>query len=247
MVYSVPYVQEERYVMYNSKSRVILVPDTLPQINVVGIGALGSKIVDLLGRLGISCNMYDFDIVEKKNLGNQAFRVEDINKLKVDAAVDFAMDNCGVKQVPHNEKFEGKLNGITFITVDSGGGEKGANRRQFAEDNRYNYGCELVIEARMGLFDGRVYAYQPTNPIHFREYNKTLTFPKPEDTPEPVMSMCKIRQDLATSSHIIAGLAVNKLIYWNLLKEGREKAPITNEEIFGYLNGVQSLVNNVWK
>ena len=56
------------------------------EICIIGCGAIGSTIAEMLVRLGIeSINLYDFDTVSEHNITNQMFRNEDIGKNKVDA------------------------------------------------------------------------------------------------------------------------------------------------------------------
>ena len=43
-------------------------------IHVIGIGAMGSRVAELLARLGIKkIHIWDMDVVEDKNIANQAY------------------------------------------------------------------------------------------------------------------------------------------------------------------------------
>ena len=56
-------------------------------VTILGLGALGSNIANLLARAGINLKLIDFDIVDLTNLQRQAlYSEEDINKPKVIAA-----------------------------------------------------------------------------------------------------------------------------------------------------------------
>ena len=56
------------------------------RIDVIGIGATGSRIVLSLAKLGIeSIHVWDFDEVADVNIANQVYGLEDVGKQKVDA------------------------------------------------------------------------------------------------------------------------------------------------------------------
>jgi len=233
---------------------MLIKASTLPKINIVGCGALGSKVADVLGRLGIQATIYDFDRVESKNVGNQLFRPQDVGKLKVDAVVEIVEMNSGIRHIPKVAKVFGKLNGITFVMVDTVEG-----RLRLLENNRYNFGCKLFIECRMDIFDGRIYAYDPKDGHQADRIKGGLQFMEKEDDKDGAgseheeddefVSVCGIRQDLATTSNIISGLAVQKLIYWSLLDQGRESAiddPMVNELLLSFKNGMLVVSESVW-
>lgn len=88
--------------------------DRLAKANVliVGVGALGSVVAELLCRAGVgTLTLYDFDIIEESNLQRQAlYTTNDIGRFKVDAAKEhlIAIDpNCLIKAV--NEPFTGSV------------------------------------------------------------------------------------------------------------------------------------------
>lgn len=56
------------------------------RVAVIGVGNTGIKVVDTLARLGVQhINVYDFDTVDRPNIGPQLFNLADIGALKVDA------------------------------------------------------------------------------------------------------------------------------------------------------------------
>lgn len=79
--------------MNNIKSFHIIDRDKIKgNIHVVGAGALGSQVIERLVRLNLASKIiaYDMDVVEEKNLNNQAFLYEHIGFNKVDAIQDLA-------------------------------------------------------------------------------------------------------------------------------------------------------------
>ena len=74
-------------------------------IHVIGVGAMGSRIAELLVRLGIpKIHIWDMDIVEAKNITNQAYLHHHIGMKKTDGkyveipdrkeAIAYAIDNA---------------------------------------------------------------------------------------------------------------------------------------------------------
>ena len=92
-------------------------------IHIIGVGATGSLIANLLCRFGFEIHVYDFDDVETKNTYNQYYRFEDVGKQKVYALASRLNQETGgiVRVVPHNEKVTdaSNMSGIIITTVDS--------------------------------------------------------------------------------------------------------------------------------
>lgn len=80
--------------MINVKSFSIIDKDKIKgNIHVVGVGALGSMVVANLVRLNLASKIiiYDMDVVEEKNLNNQAYLRQHIGLPKVEAMQDLAL------------------------------------------------------------------------------------------------------------------------------------------------------------
>lgn len=79
--------------MINTKSFSVIDKHHLKgNIHVVGVGAVGSQVVERLVRLNLSDKIivYDDDVVEEKNLNNQAYLYEHIGIPKVEAIADLS-------------------------------------------------------------------------------------------------------------------------------------------------------------
>jgi len=111
--------------------------DCKERIHIIGCGSVGSTVAELLVRFGLTkITLYDFDIVEPKNLANQMFRQEHIGEFKTDALENILTEiNPEVKQNLRTVKgFAGhKLSGYVFLCVDNI-----ELRRQIAIENKDN-------------------------------------------------------------------------------------------------------------
>lgn len=96
------------------------------RIIVLGAGSLGSFITLNLAKLGFdNISVYDYDIVEKQNIPNQFYRVDDIGKYKVDALKEIVKSFSNIEIIAYNEKitaesqFDMALNTIFVLTFDT--------------------------------------------------------------------------------------------------------------------------------
>jgi hypothetical protein len=75
----------------SARMKDVFNPDYFNSIVQIGAGATGSHFTDLIVRAGINPSrllVYDDDVVENHNLGNQIYTANQIDKLKVDALMD---------------------------------------------------------------------------------------------------------------------------------------------------------------
>ncbi len=173
-------------------------------ITLIGGGAVGSYVALLLAKMG--CNditVYDFDKVETHNLPNQVFGPSDVGEKKVDALQKFIHHTSGITIKPFPKKFtKGELKGIVFVMVDTM-----AARKQIWESSvRYQLGVDLLVETRMGVDGGILYAVRPSFPSHVREYEETLYSDK-EVQPNPCT-----RRAIAPAVAVLGGVAVFTMI-----------------------------------
>ena len=83
-------------------------------IHVIGIGAMGSRVAELLVRLGVTkLHIWDMDKVEPKNIANQVYLNHHIGMQKVDALEEYLKDikmihivNLDAILFKTNEKFD---------------------------------------------------------------------------------------------------------------------------------------------
>jgi tRNA A37 threonylcarbamoyladenosine dehydratase len=125
-------------------------------VHIIGLGAIGSHIAELLARLGIeNFHIYDYDKVEDKNVANQMYFIKQEGDFKVHAVEDV------IRGINPDAKIETYINGwnkhvlsgYVFICVDSI-----AARKQIVEDNMYNDYVKAMFDFRMRLSDAQHYA-----------------------------------------------------------------------------------------
>lgn len=149
----------------------ILSPEELKvPITVIGVGGIGSPIVQDLAKMGCSdITIYDADKVEPHNIPNQFFRKNDSGKLKVEATKEIVEEFTGLKIKVKNEFYTNqKLDGIVISGVDSM-----KVRKEIWQQVKLKPNIRLYIEARMGGEQFRIFAINPCDPddIEFYEEN----------------------------------------------------------------------------
>jgi sulfur carrier protein ThiS adenylyltransferase len=126
-------------------------------IHIIGCGAIGSHVAEMLVRLGIDkLNLYDFDKVEAKNVANQMFSAYDRSELKTEA---LARTLAGIDPQFIPQLFSkgwasnNALAGHVFLCVDNID-----LRRQIVDENFYNPRIKAMYDFRMRLSDAQHYA-----------------------------------------------------------------------------------------
>ena len=175
-------------------------------INIIGAGATGSWICLGLAKMGFTnINIYDFDEVGEHNLPNQAFDIEDIGVNKAMAIQRNVMSATGNIIKAHNRKIEGgeMLSGVVFVLTDSMKSRKDI----WMKSLKLNPAIQLVIETRMDLRIGRVYAINPNDMTQIKKYEETLY-----DDTEAEVSACGVSQTVLCTAMGITSQAIWKLL-----------------------------------
>ena len=195
------------------------------RVDVIGCGATGSRIGLSLAKLGVeNLHLWDPDTVEEHNIPNQAFGLEDVGNLKVEALARLIERDTGVRAYAHAEKANGQgpFLDVVFLLTDTM-----ASRKEIWEkDLKFRPDTRLLIETRMGADTGRVYAFNPSKLVHIREWEKTLCTDQ-----EAEVSACGASVSVGPTAEIIAGLAVWQMIRWFAVEQGG-KDELDNEIIF---------------
>jgi len=141
-------------------------------INLIGVGGLGSPIALALAKMGCPrIAIFDNDSVEPHNLPNQLYRMADIAQPKVDALARMLREYVDAQITPINELVVDRtFNGIVISAVDN----MAARRQIWQNCIRYKAGVRLYIDARMGGEVGRVLTVSPVNPMSVEAYEGTL-------------------------------------------------------------------------
>ena len=216
-------------------------------VSVVGCGATGSYVALLLSQIGIQkVKVWDFDIVEDHNLPNQAFELEHVGKPKVECIKQLIKKKSGYDIEVHNEAVKDQDISATYIFLLTDTME---SRKEIFKNciRMKSLNTDLVIETRMDADNGRVYAFNPNNPAHVKEWEATLY--KDEEASE---SLCGASVSLAPTVYFLASLAVWKLVSHfdvnhgpnNTKKTGKEQE-LDNEVIFQL--GPETFMNRRFK
>ncbi|HEU5114210.1 MAG TPA: ThiF family adenylyltransferase [Candidatus Paceibacterota bacterium] len=201
------------------------------QVDIVGVGATGSRIALSLAKLGLSnIHVWDFDHVEPHNVANQAFGNHQVGKLKVEALQELVKEQTGTEIAVHAERVNGtqRLGSVVFLLTDTM-----ASRQEIWKAGiRYKPHVKLLIETRMGKNSGRIYAVNPSSPAHVKGWEATLYS---DDVAEK--SACGTSISVGPTAEVVSGLAVWQLIRWHQaqlqLKEGKKPADeMENELVF---------------
>ena len=184
------------------------------RVDVVGCGAVGSRIAMSLAKLGIeNIHLWDDDRVEEHNIPNQVFDLGDLGKLKVVALAEKIRTATGTAATVSQERVSGAqpLGEVVFLLVDSM-----ESRKEIWEGAlKYKLATSLLIETRMGADEGRVYVLNPNRLEDVTGWEKTLYTDAEAET-----SACGASVSVGPTAEIISGLAVWQLIRWFAVQEG---------------------------
>lgn len=186
-------------------------------IHIIGCGAIGSRIAELLVRLG--CNnihLWDFDTVSSHNITNQLYLQKHIGQNKVDCLADILTNiNNNLKITTHNYAYEKQnITGYIFLCVDNID-----LRREIAtylKDNKY---VLAMFDARMRLTDAQSYAADWSKPSSITAFINTMQFSSEEAKEATPISACGTTLSVAPTVMTIASLTVSNFINFTLGKE----------------------------
>ena len=151
----------------------LIEPDRLDvPITVVGCGGIGSFVVLALGKMGCrALAVYDDDRVEAHNIPNQAYRLADVGRLKVEALADLVRDVAGASLEIRAERVrKQRLQGVVVTAVDT----MAARREIWLRGIRHRAGVPLYLDARMGAEVARILTVRPADPDDVRRYEASL-------------------------------------------------------------------------
>lgn len=206
-------------------------------VHIVGCGATGSWVAVMLAKLGVGeIHLWDFDTVEEHNIPNQLYLMDAIGKGKSMAlATELVGMNSQCDVHVHNEKVTGdtKLSGVVFMLTDT----MRSRSEVFKRACENNLSVKLVIETRMGMNMGIIYAVNPCDREETKEYKQTLYTDDASETSE-----CGVSQSLAATAAIVAGKAVWKLIKWHNHKPFNNEVMIDLENCNEYTRKFKAVI-----
>lgn len=201
-------------------------------IHIIGCGASGSAIAELLVRMGLTkFVLYDFDIVEAHNIANQMFSNDDINKPKTEALAAIMRRINPDVEIRTEGKYENQmLEGYVFLAIDSI-----EVTRKIVEDNMYNLNIIAMFNTRLSLLDAQSYAARWDSYTEKESFLASMNFTDEEARANTPVSACQMELGVAPTVRLICTLTVANFI--NLLKKDfdRYKTIILLQDAFGCL------------
>ncbi len=186
-------------------------------VTLVGAGATGSYVALALAQLGWGnspggqgvLRVFDGDIVEEHNLCNQIYEPSHIGKPKVEALKEIILRKCGFEIDAHNEMVDNNTDqkliqsNYVFILTDT----MSSRKEIFEKFLQFSFKTDLVIETRMSLRDGRVYAFNPNSIDQKEEWMGTLY-----SDDEAEVSRCGASASIITTVMYVASLASQRVV-----------------------------------
>lgn len=190
-------------------------------IHVIGVGAMGSRVAELLVRLGITkLHIWDMDVVEDKNITNQVYLHHHIGMKKVDALEELLKDiNPEIKIYKHGEYKYQALSGYVFLNVDSI--ELRSNIAKNSIDNKF---IKAMFDCRMRLEDAQSYAADWTNEKQKQMFISSMDFTDDEAKEATPVSACGTTLSVASTVVSTAAFTVSNFI--NLIRKNELKSMI---------------------
>lgn len=199
------------------------------EIHVIGVGAVGSRIVEQLVRMGFdNISIYDFDTVDDINIPNQWFTQQELGMLKVEAVEKLAKQiNPDVKLNMHPDGYENqKLTGAVFLAVDSID-----LRRKIATDNQYNDKILVMFDGRMRLTDAQYYGANWRVRKDVQAFLNTMQFTDESAEKGTPVSACGSSLSVAPTVLCLASTIVSNFL--NYVKE----QPVANMALIDPFSG----------
>lgn len=190
------------------------------RLHIIGCGAVGSTVAENLVRFGLTnLTLYDFDVVESRNIANQMFRSIDIGKPKTQALAEMLTDiNPELKDhlKIEPEGYHGqRLSGYVFLCVDNID-----LRREIATANQYNQYIKAMFDFRLRLDEGQHYAANWKDSKMVQNFINSMNFSHEEAQAETQVSACNVELSVAPTVRQICALGVSNFI--NFVKSGNQ-------------------------
>lgn len=186
------------------------------RIHVVGCGSVGSTVAEMLARCGLTkISLWDFDVVEPKNLANQIFRQCDIGKPKVDALLSILQDinpdiTNDLKLEPNGWTGQ-TLSGYVFLCVDNI-----ELRKQIVEKHFSNPYVKAMFDFRTRLEDAQHYAADWSDYKMKQDFLNSMNFSHDEAKEETPVSACNVTLSVCPTVRIICAYGISNFMnFWN--------------------------------
>ena len=199
------------------------------RIDVIGVGATGSRVALSLAKLGVrNLHLWDDDTISEHNIPNQVYGLQDLGlAYKATALARIINRDTGLKPTPHAERWtKGKRVGqVVFCMPDSM-----ATRAEMFEHAKYMPSIRLVLDSRMGSDLGMIYTYSPADQSSIAKYAKTLYS---DDDAITERSECGTSISVGPTAEIISGFIVWRFMVFAQAIMGVTAAPLHKEIAVG--------------
>ena len=182
------------------------------KIHIVGCGSVGSTVAENLARMGVTkFVLWDFDVVESKNVVNQMFTQNDVGRPKVDALKDIllAINPDIERDIDLQPKgWKGKImSGYIFLCVDNID-----LRREIVEKHMDSPFVKAVFDFRTGLENAQHYAADWSNIKMKSDLLASMDFSHEEAKEETPVSACNITLGVCPTVRVICAYGVSNFI-----------------------------------
>lgn len=198
---------------------------TTDDIHIIGIGAIGSHIAEMLVRMGLTnIHLYDFDTVDEHNIPNQLYNETDIGLLKTEALNRHCCSiNTELKTLKTHPKGyvmeKTKLSGYVFLCVDS------INlRKAIVKEHEFNPMIKALFDFRMGLEDAQHYAADWKDHKQIEDLLASMDFTDEEAKEAMPTTACGSALCVLPTIRVITSYGVANWI--NFIKTGKLKKVI---------------------
>lgn len=192
-----------------AKSYEVFQPESVTdRIYIIGCGAGGSTIAELLARYGLTkITLFDDDEVDSHNIANQMYRARDIGRPKVEALADIICEiNPDAKKDLElcNERYTDQhLDGYVFLCVD-----RIETRREIVKKHRHNMAIKAMFEFRNRLYDAQHRAADWSQPQQIKNLLKSMQFSHEDAMKDTPVNACNLPLSVAPTLRLISSYGV---------------------------------------
>lgn len=214
------------------------------EINVIGVGAIGSHVANNLIRLGFNkIKCYDFDKVEEHNVPNQLYTLKHVGMNKVDAMRQIAGEIVGnterdfsFEHMKVSKRYLEKnpMRGYVFICTDTMSSRHSLVERLLKEED---IPPKLIIETRMGKDSGYIFS------VTHEDYDFWLSKSNYTDE-ETEVSACGNSITVGPTAQLLASMATWQFIKHlnGNLNESDKRIGIITQDIWEILGEPQDVI-----
>ena len=186
--------------------------DIKAPIHIIGVGAIGSTLAEMLARLGVaSIHIWDMDRVAEHNIANQMFTFNDIGEFKVNAVAQMCKA-INPEMVVHCH--EGgyqvdsapMLSGYIFLCVDNI-----ELRAAIVKKHMYSPTVKAFFDFRMRLTDAQHYA-SDSNMDNKKRLLATMSFSEDEAKAGTPVSACGTSLSVVPTVRMVVSVGVANFI-----------------------------------